>query len=278
MAKLKYKFTRDTLFKIFFVQNKDLLKDLISQVLNIKVEDITTFKINNPRITSKELGGKHCVLDILMEVNDKLVNLEVQAKDEKDYPARSLFYWARCYSSALFEGDKNYNALPRTIVINIVDFELFEDTKDFHSEFRALEVTRHTELTDKMSLHYFELKKLPEVTESDAGNVLKLWLALFNAETDEEMAKIAKLGGKTMEQAVAAYKNVVRSKRFKDAERRRERAKLDELAALHNARNEGRVEGKAEIVQNMHKKGFGLADIVKATDLSEDEVKNILNS
>jgi predicted transposase/invertase (TIGR01784 family) len=272
MANLKYELTRDTLFKLFFVQYQDLLKNLVSQVLNISVADITAFKINNPNITPKELGGKHCVLDIVMEVNNKLVNLEVQVEDEKDYPARSLFYWARSYSNALFEGDKNYNALPPTVAINIVKFELFKDTEDFHSEFRALEVKRHTELTDKMALHYFELKKLPEVTESDAGNVLKLWLALFNAETDEEMAKIAKIGGEIMEQAVVAYKNVVASKKFRNAERLRERARLDELAALHHARTEGRAEGRTEGMEQERE------EIIKLIEQGQtiDEIKKIL--
>ena len=36
--------------------------------------------------------------------------------------------------------------------------------KEFHSEFRLLEVSRHEELTDKMTLHFFELKKLPNNT------------------------------------------------------------------------------------------------------------------
>jgi len=214
MAKLTFKLTRDTLFKILFVKHEDLLKDLVSQILCIDIGTITDFKIDNPNIEPEALGQKFCRLDIKMKVNGQVVNLEVQVKDEDDYPERSLYHWARCYSSALSAG-KDYIDLPRTIAINIVDFELFEDTKDFHSEFRALEVTRHTELTDKMSMHYFELKKLPEVAESDAENKLKLWLSFFNAETDEELSKIEKIGGKTMVQAIQAYKSVVVSDELK---------------------------------------------------------------
>jgi len=183
VAKLMYKFTRDTLFKAFFVKYPELLKSLVTQALGIDMGELMEFMITNPNIPSDVIGEKFCELDVKMTVNGETVNLEVQVEDEGDYPERSLYYWAKCYSRALDEGE-DYNDLPRTICINIVAFNLFKDTKDVHSEFRALEVTRHTELTDKMSLHYFELKKLPEVTESDAGNVLKLWLALFHAETD----------------------------------------------------------------------------------------------
>jgi len=76
---------------------------------------------------------------------------------------------------------------PRAIIISIVAFKLF-DCAEFHSEYQALEVTRHTPLTDKMSLHYFELPKLP--TSVDTENGMELWLALFNAETEEELAKL----------------------------------------------------------------------------------------
>ena len=63
--------------------------------------------------------------------------------------------------------------LPRTVVISIVGFNLF-DCEDFHSEYEVLEVTSHIPLTDKFSMHYFELSKLPELVSSD--DKLKLWL------------------------------------------------------------------------------------------------------
>ena len=73
---------------------------------------------------------------------------------------------------------------------------------EFHSEFEPLEVTRHTPLTDRMSLHYFELPKLPEVVNTD--DELKLWLALFKAETEEELQQIEAMGVPIMEQAINA--------------------------------------------------------------------------
>ena len=238
MAKLTYKFTRDTLFKAFFVKYPELLKSLVTQALGIDINALTEFRVTNPNIPSEVMGEKFCELDVKMTVNGQTVNLEIQVDDEGDYPERSLYYWAKCYSRKLAEGEE-YIDLPRTIAINIVAFNLFKDTKDVHSEFRALEVTRHTELTDKMSLHYFELKKLPEVTESDAGNVLKLWLALFQAETDEEMEKLVKIGGELMEQAVQGYKSVVVSKEFIELESMRDRARNNEKAALSRARRKG---------------------------------------
>jgi len=273
MAELEFKLTRDTVFKILFVKHQDLLKDLVSKLLGIGIGAMVEFNVDNPNIEPEAFGQKFCRLDIKMKVNGQVINLEVQVKDENDYPERSLYHWARCYSSALSVG-KDYIDLPRTVAVNIVKFELFKDTKDFHSEFRALEVTRHTELTDRMSMHYFELKKLPEVVESDAGDGLKMWLSLFNAETDEELSKIEKIGGKTMVQAIKAYKSVVVSDEFKEAEVQREIAEHNEAAALRHER----WETTRKFVQNLHNMGLSTDNIAKAAEISEAEVKNILNS
>ena len=153
--RLEYTFKTDTLFKILFVKYPDLLKRLVTELLGIKYDDIEQFNITNPEIQPENLGDKFCRLDINMMVDGQRIDLEIQVRDEGDYPDRSLYYWAREFSTGISEG-QDYSELPRTIIISIVAFELF-NCKEFHSEFQALEVTRHTPLTDKMSLHYFEL-------------------------------------------------------------------------------------------------------------------------
>ena len=85
--------------------------------------------------------------------------------------------------------------------LSIVNFSLF-DCAEFHSEYQALEVTRHTPLTDKMSLHYFELPKLPATISED--NALLLWLSLFNANTEEDLKRLEALEAPDMEQAIEA--------------------------------------------------------------------------
>jgi hypothetical protein len=111
------------------------------------------------------------------------------------------------------------------------------DCEDLHSEFQALEVKRHTPLTDKQVLHFFELSKLPDV--DSAEDELKLWLALFKAETEEDLAKIDGWGVPIMQQAIAAYRHVSATNEFREIERLRSRAKHNEASALGHARREG---------------------------------------
>ena len=83
-----------------------------------------------------------------------------------------MLYWAREFSTALPAGE-SYSMLPRTIIISIIDFRLF-DCAEYHSFFQPLEVTRHTLLSDKMGFYFFELKKLQKDITED--NALLLWL------------------------------------------------------------------------------------------------------
>ena len=114
-----------------------------------------------------------------MAVNGQLINLEVQVADEGDYPERTLYHWARVYSSALKSGGQ-YSSLPRVIIISIVDFLMF-DCAEYRSEFRPLEVNRHELLSDKLEMLYFEVRKLPK--DVDIDNELELILSLFRAKT-----------------------------------------------------------------------------------------------
>ena len=232
MTRLKYRVTTDTLFKLLFTKYPDLLKRLIAALLGIQYEDIEQFNIINPDISPEELGKKFCRLDINMTVNGQKVDLEVQVSDEGDFPNRSLFYWAREFSTGLNEGE-DYSLLPRTIIISILGFNQFDDPKKFHSEFQALEVTTHEPLTDKMVLHFYELKKLPPLNSADSGR--DLWLKLFKAETEEELTKIEEMGVPIMNEAIGAYRHVAASPEFKEYERMRSKARHDEAQALRNA-------------------------------------------
>ena len=291
MAKLKYTFKTDTLFKMMFVKHPGLLKRLVAELLGIPFESIGQFTITNPEMPPEGLGEKFSRLDINMTVGGQRVDLEVQVEDEGNYPERSLYHWAREYSSALPAGEE-YSRLPRTIIISIIDFSLF-DCEAFHSEFQPLEVTRHTQLSDKMSLHFFELKKLPETI--DANDMLLLWLWLFKAETEEELAKIDGLEVPIMKQAISAYRSITVSPEFRELERIRARARHDEAQALGHARlagiaegetkgrAEGRTEGRAEggtlkafaIAQNMLRRNRPVNEITEDTGLTLEEVEGL---
>lgn len=271
MRKLQYTFKTDTLFKMLFVKHKDLLRNLVAALLGIPLGNIERFTVRNPEMPPEVLGDKFCRLDINMVVNGQRVDLEIQVANEGDYPERVMLYWAREFSTALPAG-QSYSMLPRTIIISIIDFDLFDCT-EYHSFFQPLETTRHTLLSDKMGFHFFELRKLPkEVGEKDA---LLLWLSLFKAETEEDLERIKGMGVPTMEQAVNAYYTITASPEFREIERLREKARHDEAQALHHAKQEGISERNIEIARNALQMGMPVTDIAKLTGLTHEEIENL---
>jgi predicted transposase/invertase (TIGR01784 family) len=239
MTPLKYKLTHDLLFKMLFVKYPQLLKHLVAELLCIPVSSITEFKIINAEIPPEALGDKFCRLDINMRVNGQLVDLEVQIDNEGNYPDRSLFIWAKEVSSSISMGG-DYINFPRTIVISILGFNQFKAER-FHHEFQCLETTTHQPLTDKMVLHFYEIKKLPPIAEIDKNNLRSLWLKLFKAESEEDLAKIQALEVPVMSQALQAYRHVSASDEFKEKERMWAKARHDEARALAHARLEERL-------------------------------------
>jgi predicted transposase/invertase (TIGR01784 family) len=209
-----------------------------------------------------------------MVVNGQRVNLEVQIARQEHYINRVLFHWARDYSAALPEGG-HYRDLPRTVIISIIDFNQFQ-CAPFHSEFCPIEVTRHERLTDKMSLHFFELQKLP-ADELTISNKLLLWLSLFKASTEEELERIKALEEPTMEQAINAYQRISASPEFRELERLRSLSRHDEASALGEARRKGKQEGKQEekivVARSALAEGASIEFVQKITGLDTETIK-----
>ena len=118
---------------MLFVKHQDLLEKLVATLLGIPLESIEQFTVHNPEMPPEILGDKFCRLDINMIVNNQRIDLEVQVAYEGDYPERVMLYWAREFSTALPAG-QSYSLLPRTMIISIIDFNLF-DCKEYHSFF-----------------------------------------------------------------------------------------------------------------------------------------------
>jgi len=279
VARLAYTFKTDILFKMLFVKHSGLLKQLVCELLGIRLDSLGEFFIANPEMPPDNLTDKFCRLDINMTVNGQRVDLEIQVRDEGDYPERALFNWARVYSTGLPAGGA-YKDLPRTVIISIINFKLFE-CEEYCSEFQALEVRRRTPLTDKMSLYFFELCKLPK--EVSADDMRLLWLALFRADTEEELAKIESMEVPVMEEAIQAYHQITAESTFRESMRLYELARHNEASALRHARDEGKAEGEAkgeakkalEIARKMKKAGRPLDEIMEFTGLPAESIEKM---
>jgi hypothetical protein len=69
--------------------------------------------------------------------------------------------------------------------------------------------------------------------------MLLLWLALFKADTEEELEEINALEVPVMSQVIDAYYTITASSEFRERERLWEKARHDEAQALENAEKRG---------------------------------------
>ena len=95
----------DVIFKKLFTENEDLLHSFVASMLDIPTESIKTIKISNPELPPETVESKFSRLDLSLNVDDKLINVEIQVKMEPDYRDRTLFYWAKLYTSELKSGE-----------------------------------------------------------------------------------------------------------------------------------------------------------------------------
>lgn len=251
----------DIIFKKIFTENEDMLQSFVASMLDIPQESISEIKITNPELPPESASGKFSRLDLNMKVDDKLVNVEIQVKNDNDYRDRTLFYWAKLYTSELKSGE-DYGELKQTITINIINFNMF-DRNDYHTEIAAMIKGTNEVFSDKMGIHFFELKKVGKKPNPD--NSRELWLQFINADSEEEFEMISQTNVPIIQKAVRVIYDMSEDTKIKEAARMREKALHDEASALKNAKNEGIAEREASIIANM-----------KALGMTEEQMKAIL--
>lgn len=232
----------DIIFKKFFIENPDMLHSFVASMLDIPYENISEINITNPEMPPSMLTGKHSYLDLNMKVDDRLVNVEIQVQNDPDYRDRVLFYWAKLYTSELKSGEP-YGGLKQAICISIVNFNIF-DGKDYHNEVNAVVKRTGEVFSDKLNIHFFELKKVNKTPNPQ--NSCELWLQFINADSEEDFEMINQTNIPIMQKAVRVIYDMSEDTRIREEARMREKALHDEASALYNAKKEGLAEGEAK--------------------------------
>ena len=134
--------TNDYLFRAMLQKNNDVLKALIASLLHLNTDQISSAIITNPIILGDSIDAKTFVLDIRVLMNENtIINLEMQVINEKDWPERSLTYLCRAFDN-LNRGEDYLHVKP-VVQIGLLDFTLFEDTPEFYSTNKLMNVKNH---------------------------------------------------------------------------------------------------------------------------------------
>ncbi|MCM1270501.1 MAG: Rpn family recombination-promoting nuclease/putative transposase [Ruminococcus flavefaciens] len=260
----------DIIFKKIFTENEDMLQSFLADILDIPYDDIQDIIVAKQELTPETVDGKFSRLDLNLKVADKLINVEIQLKGDNDYRDRTLFYWAKLYTSELKSGE-TYGQLKKTICINIINFNMF-DRSDYHTEIVSSIKDTGEIFSDKFSIHFFELKKVGK--EVNPNNRRELWMQFLNASSEEEFEVLKQTNVPIMNKAVNIIYDLSEDTKIREMARLREKALHDEASALANAKNEGKAEGRAEGISIGEENAVNkMIEKMRKRGMSEDEIK-----
>ena len=271
----RFTLRNDYAFKKVFgnASNKEPLIEFLSLVLKIPKEDVEEITIENPFLENEFFDEKKAILDLKLTLkNGKKINIEMQNYWQSYFIPRVLYYWSKRYIED-FKEKNLYDILKPCISINILN-ERFKYSNSIHCVYELLEREAHTCLENYLELHFLDLTKLKE---SDM-NLLEKWL-LFIKTDEQGVRDMLSMETSAMNEAnkviQAFYTNPEDRYRYEAVERyEAERASLY-AEGLKKGVSQGISQGKYEIAKNMKSLGFSMEDILKATELTPQDIKQL---
>ncbi len=256
------------------------------------IQDIT--------FSNTEAGGEHredkrSRLDILAVTNDnEWLNIEVQIHNKYDMIKRSVYYWAGVYRSQMRQ-KMGYKELRPVIAINILNFDLVDQTDRFHTSYHLYEDQKKFLLTDVMEFHFLEMTKLirdwKEAKLNPRDDVLARWLLLLGVvdyrngkvyeDVYKELEAIA-MEDEALKHAFQSWDVLSATQEEVQAYEARLKQVLDEEAALREAelrekeaREEGIEAGVKKVAKSMLTQRVDLQTIAKYTGLALDTIEKL---
>lgn len=159
-------------------------------LLHYNANDIISLEIKNPIQLGKRAKDKKYIYDIYLALNNhKKVHLELQVVHQDFWTERSLCYLCRDFGN-LNAGD-SYDQVQPLTQIDILDFDLYKNTKEFFSTYHFANDKTGRIFSSKLTLHVLQLGKEEYATEEDKAYHIDYWSKLFKATTWEELRMLA---------------------------------------------------------------------------------------
>lgn len=198
-GKIDYTLMNDYMFHSVMQSNQNVLKGLLCALLRLDPAEVHSIEILNPIELGKAVGDKDFYLDIKILMNDHaVINLELQVRDEHNWPERSLIYLCRLFDN-LNSGD-DYISIKPACHISILNFTPFPEQSEFYASYKLMSEKNHHKYSDKFTLHVLDLTHIQSATDADRAYGIDRWAALFKATTWEEFKMIA-VNDKNMQEA-----------------------------------------------------------------------------
>lgn len=276
----------DVVFQSIFNQNNaKITKAFVEALLD---EKITKMTINSDQILVRDTPeDKLGILDLELNINNnEKVDVEIQLIERANFAERLLFYFSRLYASEIKRGD-SYTEAKKVILIAIIDYplELTQTISEMETVWKLCE-KNHPDLvlTDSIEICILELDKVKNTYYKNKLDKKAQWMLFLDDPNSREVKEIMKKNNDIKDAVIEVHE------RSKDEQLRRlaelkEKAIMDEKAIYKAGRlrgekegiTQGQLEKSIEIIKNLLSMDFTVSQIAQAVDMSEEEVKKIID-
>ena len=269
----------DSTFKYMFKDYRDFFKKVIKSTTNV---DISEYELYNNEINSGNIARDYR-LDILLKKDNDFIIIEMNKNaDKRTLLKASKYLYAKAQDGGLVEGEEFKKM--RTILINFNNSK-YKNDKEAISVGYDLRNEKYNDVIDEIKIYDIYLESLENV-RYNGGNEKETYLAMFRAESFEEMRNIAN-GNKEALKVVEELERLSENDEFRvlyNAEKMRRieinSARLDGYDDGYGNGYEigitkGKEEEKIAIAKKFLKNGVSPDIVSESTGLSVEELKEL---
>ena len=270
----------DSTFKRSFGTDKELLKLFLEEIFpGRKIRDIhytNTVSTNHDKQLHDSVFDVECVD---ADTGERFT-VELQLDNQDFFYDRALFYGSLMIEKQLPKGVRVYD-YPSVYVVSLQNFSMHNPEEGFMFRFALHENKTNELMTDRLNFVFLELPNARHYETPGISMAEKICYTLghmdsFENRPPELKEKFFELLFNLMEIA-----NFAPDERVKyEHDMTTERDRLNQLdyarkVSLEKGREEGREEGLFIVARNLLNMGMPLADIAKATGLSESQIQTL---
>jgi predicted transposase/invertase (TIGR01784 family) len=272
--------TNDIAFhKIFGNANKTVtLISFLNAVLYADGSNrVVSVTIENPYLFPPVPAGKTSILDVKATDQDgRKFIVELQVGEKEGFDKRVQFYVSRDYSTQIEKGD-DYPLLRPTYFIGILNFD-FTQNPSYFSTHQTMDTETGENLLKDVKYFFIELTKFHK-QEHELVTMVDKWtyfiknahnLHVIPSNVDDEGLKTAYL-----EADQQTWTKQERDAYFDFGIYLTDIAQ-EKLFEHKKGKQEGAAEKEIELILEMEREGFSIAQIARVTKKSEDEVSEII--
>ena len=267
----------DSTFKRTFGTNEELLRLFLEQIFPTrKIRKIT---YSNTVSTNHDKDLHDSVFDVeCVDANTgERFTVELQLDNQRFFYDRALFYASLMIEKQLPKGMRSYD-YPPVYVVSLQNFRMHRREDGFMFRFSLQEDVTHEQMTDRLNFVFLELPNARHFDTPGISLAEKICYTLghmdsFENRPPELKEKFFEILFDLME--IAKFAPDERVKYEHDMTTERDRLNQLDYAmekGMEKVMEKGMEKGREEVARNLLKMSMPVADIAKATGLSEDQI------